>query len=385
MKDGHGSMTGRCATCSRARWPANPRSGRSRAMRCGLGIRLRRAPALPGSPAVWLWLQPIAVAVPCGHRAVPDQCLRAAVAAGGPIGAGMGGRGDRPRQLAFSPDGTILATADTDGTARLWSVATQRQIGAPIRLGGAQVKDVAFSPGGKILATADSDGTVQAMERGDSPPARRAVPGAQAVAVGRFQPGRHVAGHRRPPRPAQAVEGRHPPPDRRSHVHGRRRHHPGRVQPRRQDPGRRRRTPRRAMERGDPARSGKPIRAVVLAVAFSSDSKLLAAAGNSNGFIRVWNVATHHRIGTTMSAGMTDAYGVAFTPSGKTLVTTDTDGTIRQWSVTTHHQIRAPIIAKGHPAPEFLVAALSPDGTILATTQFNGPARLWILAAPPQP
>jgi len=93
----------------------------------------------------------------------------------------------------------------------------------------------------------------------------------------------------------------------------------------------------------------------------------------------VWNATTHRRIGTTMSAGRYDAYGVAFTPNGKTLVTTDTDGTIRQWSLATHHQIRAPIVPRGHPS--FGVEAISPDGKILATTQFDGPARLWKLAA----
>ena len=63
--------------------------------------------------------------------------------------------------MAFSPDGKILATADSDGTARLWNVATRRQIGAPIRVRRARVLGVAFSPGGKVLATADSDGTAR--------------------------------------------------------------------------------------------------------------------------------------------------------------------------------------------------------------------------------
>jgi WD40 repeat protein len=119
----------------------------------------------------------------------------------------------------------------------------------------------------------------------------------------------------------------------------------------------------------------------VLTVAFSPDSTLLATAGNEFGNIRVWSVATHQRIGATMSAGRTDAYGIAFTPSGKTLVATDTDGTIRQRSVATHHQIRAPIIPRGHPHPAFGVEALSPHGKALATTQFDGPVRLWKLAA----
>jgi WD40 repeat protein len=36
--------------------------------------------------------------------------------------------------LAFSPDGTMLASAGIGGSARLWDVATRRQIGAAIRV-----------------------------------------------------------------------------------------------------------------------------------------------------------------------------------------------------------------------------------------------------------
>ena len=60
-----------------------------------------------------------------------------------------------------SPDGKILATADSDGTARLWEVATRRQIGAPIRVRGARVLGVAFSPNGKTLATTQFGGPAQ--------------------------------------------------------------------------------------------------------------------------------------------------------------------------------------------------------------------------------
>jgi hypothetical protein len=78
-----------------------------------------------------------------------------------------------------------------------------------------------------------------------------------------------------------------------------------------------------------------------------------------------------------MSAGQTAAYGVAFSPSGKVLVTTDTSGVIRLWDVTTHQRIGKPIAPKGRH--EFLLEALSPNGKILATTQFDGPAQLWHL------
>ena len=64
--------------------------------------------------------------------------------------------------VAFTPDGTLLATADGAGTVRLWNPVTGQPVGAPIQASAQTgVSAVAFSPDGKLLATADGDGMVR--------------------------------------------------------------------------------------------------------------------------------------------------------------------------------------------------------------------------------
>jgi WD40 repeat protein len=61
--------------------------------------------------------------------------------------------------LAFSPDGTRLASASADGTVRVWKVRSAR-VEHVIAVDAAGVRDVSFGRHGTRLATADSDGTV---------------------------------------------------------------------------------------------------------------------------------------------------------------------------------------------------------------------------------
>jgi WD40 repeat protein len=78
--------------------------------------------------------------------------------------------------LAFSPGGKIFATTGANGTAALWSVATQRRIGALMNAGaqgssvaqaarGRPTAAVAFSQDGTTLATAGASGTSSGSAR----------------------------------------------------------------------------------------------------------------------------------------------------------------------------------------------------------------------------
>jgi WD40 repeat protein len=59
--------------------------------------------------------------------------------------------------LSFSPDGKRLVTANSDGTASIWKVATRRRELLPLRGHIAALTSAAFSPDGKLVVTASAD------------------------------------------------------------------------------------------------------------------------------------------------------------------------------------------------------------------------------------
>ncbi len=114
----------------------------------------------------------------------PDGTLLASANGDGTVGlwdpatgqatGGFSGR----NAVAFSPDGQLLAVPETGGIVRTWDVATRKAVGAPLPadLGGS-VTGVAFSPDGRLLATADTDGYVRLWDLATRKAGRRSPPG----------------------------------------------------------------------------------------------------------------------------------------------------------------------------------------------------------------
>ena len=84
--------------------------------------------------------------------------------------------------LAFSLDGTVLATGSQDGTARLWQVATGSQVGATMTT-GSPVSALTFGDGGTTLATAEGDGSTELWDIATQTQTGAALSGAGSASV----------------------------------------------------------------------------------------------------------------------------------------------------------------------------------------------------------